>query len=109
MTDYNYYLGSAKQASDFEQTTEYIINYIQKSYDYGIDIAMALSHGKHLNTDNWKPSIQVSIAQDDAIRESETRQFEIEFKEDYNEYKIRARAYENNLTKAYAQLWERCA
>jgi hypothetical protein len=28
--DYNYYLGSARKASDYEMTTEYIINYIKK-------------------------------------------------------------------------------
>ena len=34
-TNYNYYLGSAKQASDYETTTEFLINYIKKLYDYG--------------------------------------------------------------------------
>ena len=37
------------------------------------------------------------------------RQFEIEFKSDYDTYRKRVQVYENNLTKAYALLWERCA
>jgi hypothetical protein len=28
VNDYNYYLGLAKQASDYEMTTEFLINYI---------------------------------------------------------------------------------
>jgi hypothetical protein len=36
--DYYYYLGSAKQASDYEMTTEFLINYIKKTFDYGSDI-----------------------------------------------------------------------
>jgi hypothetical protein len=38
VNDYNYYLGSAKQASDYETTTEFLINYIKKTFDYGSDI-----------------------------------------------------------------------
>jgi hypothetical protein len=32
VNDYNYYLGSAKQASNYEMTTEYLINYIVKTF-----------------------------------------------------------------------------
>jgi hypothetical protein len=38
VNDYNYYLGSAKQASDYEMTTDFLINYIKKTFDYGSDI-----------------------------------------------------------------------
>ena len=37
--DYVFYLGSSKQASDYETTAEYLINYIQETFDYGEDIA----------------------------------------------------------------------
>ena len=42
LKDYNYYLGSSKQASDFESTTEFIINHVKKTYNHGRDIAEAL-------------------------------------------------------------------
>lgn len=42
LTDYNYYLGSAKQASDYETTTEFLINYVKKTFEYGSDIGQAL-------------------------------------------------------------------
>ena len=42
LQDYQYYLGSAKQASDNEATTSHFINQIKKTYAYGNDIATAL-------------------------------------------------------------------
>ncbi len=35
VTEHNYYLGSAKQASDYETTTEFLINHVKKVFDYG--------------------------------------------------------------------------
>jgi hypothetical protein len=35
VNDYNYYLGSAKQASNYETTTAYLTNYIVKTFEYG--------------------------------------------------------------------------
>jgi hypothetical protein len=42
LTDYNYHLGSATQAADYETTTEFIVNYIKTTFDYGDDIGTAL-------------------------------------------------------------------
>jgi hypothetical protein len=42
VNDYNYYLGSAKQTSDYETTTEYLINYIVKTFKYRNNISQAL-------------------------------------------------------------------
>lgn len=109
VTDFNYYLGSSKQASDYETTTEFLINHIKKLYDYGNDIGSALEKLESIDTTAWKPSMQVSGESDDALRAIENKQFEIEFKSDYDTYRKRMQVYENNFTKAYALLWERCA
>ena len=53
--------------------------------------------------------MQVSKDKDDAVRTIENRQYEIEFNSDYDTYRKRVQVYENNLTKSYALLWERCA
>jgi hypothetical protein len=42
LQDYQYYLGSIKQASDYEIMTSYLINQIKKNYTHGNDIATAL-------------------------------------------------------------------
>jgi hypothetical protein len=60
VNDYNYYLGSAKQASDYEMTTKYLINYIFRTFKYGNNIGQALRELEYPNPDSWKPSMQQS-------------------------------------------------
>jgi hypothetical protein len=107
--DYNYYLGSARKASDYEMTTEYIINYIKKTFDYGSDIAQSLKELQDVDTSLWKPTLQQSDDSDDPIKTATVnKQHEVEFQADYDAYQKKLLAYENNKTKAYALLWERC-
>ncbi len=80
IVDYNYYLGSAEQALDYETTTEYLINYIKKTYNYGNDIGTSLKNLEAVDTDPWRPSMQASVAMDAAIQALESKQFKIEFK-----------------------------
>ena len=113
LADHSYYLGSSSQASDYETTTDFIINYIKKTYSEGKDIADALTDLKAQDTDKWKPNLQVSSitgagAQEVIKRETETRQFEIEFKQELSTYTSRKRQYQENLIKAYALIRERC-
>ncbi len=42
INDYLHYLCLAKQASDYEATTEFLINHVKKVYDYSNDIETAL-------------------------------------------------------------------
>ena len=44
--DYVYYIGSAKQASDFVIVTKYLLNHIRKTYTFGDDVADALEKEK---------------------------------------------------------------
>jgi hypothetical protein len=108
VNDYYYYLGSAKQASDYEMTTEFLINYIKKTFDYRSDIGRALKELKEVDTDPWKPTLNHSSDTDAAIQAIQNKQFEMEFKADYDAYRKRVLALENNKTKAYALFWERC-
>jgi hypothetical protein len=61
VNDYNYYLGSAKQASDYETTTKFLINYIVKTFDYGNDIGQALRDFEYPNPGSWKPTMRQSV------------------------------------------------
>lgn len=60
-----FYLGSAKQASDFETTAEYLINHIKGTYDYGQDIATALTEGSPCDMTVHKLTMSVSKLRDD--------------------------------------------
>jgi len=108
LSDYYYYLGSSAQASDYESTTSFVINYIKKTFKKGNDIATALKKLEHPDTDEWRVKLRKSEAEDEETREAENEQFRMEFKSDYEKYQARVDTYNENLVKAYALLWERC-
>jgi hypothetical protein len=93
--DYNYYLGSAKQASNYETTTEFLINYIVKTFEYGNDIGQqALRELEYPHPDSWKPTMRQSThlgndPDDEAQRAFENKQFEIKFKSEFDNFRIR--------------------
>jgi len=107
--DYVYYLGSSKQASDYETTTEYLINHIQQTFDYGDDIAESLSTLTDVNLSMHKPTLQVSSETDNDKKNAENKQFEMEFKEKFAIYMKRVEAYSKNQGKAFAFLLDRCS
>jgi hypothetical protein len=53
LADSIYFIGSPKQAADYQKATDFIINHITKTFDLGNDIATALSNdeGIHCDTD----------------------------------------------------------
>jgi hypothetical protein len=94
VNDYNYYLGSAKQASDYETTTKFLINYIVKTFEYGNDIGQALRELEYPDPDSWKPTMRQSMhlgndPDNEAQRAFENKQFEIEFKSEFDNFCIR--------------------
>ena len=105
--DYFFYVGSSKQASDYEITADFVVNHIKKTFDRGNDIAEALRTLVKANPDVWKPTLQASTDADKEIKEREDKQFVMEYKAELDEAIRRKRTYENNTYKAYALLWER--
>ena len=100
--DYFFYVGSSKQASDFETTSEFLINHVKKTFDRGNDIAEALRTLLPQDTELWKPVLGFSNDANEVVAKQEDRQNEIEFKANLDEFMRRKRMYENNLVKAYA-------
>ena len=107
--DYYYYIGSAKQASDFNLTTDQVINHIKKEYDRGVDVAEALRTGHEPNLQDWQPSLGVSTTVDESVRTVENEQYKMLFKAELDEYMRRKRVFADNKIKAYAFIWDRCA
>ena len=107
--DYFFYVGSSKQASDFETTSEFLVNHVKKTFDRGNDVAEALRTLAPQETNDWKPTLKFSATEGMSEKAQEDRQLEIEFKADLDEFMKRRRMYEDNLFKAYALIWERCA
>ena len=107
VTDYVFFIGSSKQASEFEETKAFLINHIKKTFTFGIDIGTALEDETAARF--AAPRLQKSVSTVDDVKALEDEQFKIEFKEEFNLYMKRKNMYEDNLIKAYAFLWERCS
>ena len=108
LEDHYFYVGSNKQASDFETTYEFLVNYIKRTYTRGNDIAEALRRMENPDTDTRKPSLQISTSTDADENKREGRQYELDYKAEYDEYMKRKRTFEENTYKAYAEIWARC-
>jgi acid phosphatase class B len=74
-----------------------------------MDIGTVLETLQEVDLSDFKPSLRVSLNQDDAIRMTEDKQFEIEFKSEYNEFTKRKQWLEMNLSKDYSFIWDQCA
>ena len=57
-------VGSVKNASEFVTNSKFIINYIQKEYHEGYDIAQALRESKHTDLETNRPVMQHSVKED---------------------------------------------
>jgi hypothetical protein len=111
ITDWTYYIGSAKQASEYETTTEFLVNHIKETFEFGRDIAIAIVNQALINTDAWKPRLQKSADPDPDpdTRATENEQYRMEFQANFNNYGICDCTYTNNIIKAYALFWGKCA
>ena len=78
MEDYDCCIGSIKQASDFEVTTKFIINYTQETFDSGEDVSEALRMMNDPIVAEWRPTMPSSTPEDEAVRDRENREFEID-------------------------------
>ena len=108
--EYQFYVGTSRQAADYESTAEFLINYIKMSFNQGNDIAETLTTMIKINTDDWMPTLKSSWESDDEkVQERENRQFKLQYKAELDKAMKRRRTYNENLYKAYALLWERCA
>jgi hypothetical protein len=108
ITDWNYYIGSAKQASEFEAITEFLLNYIREQFEFGNDIAKAIDDQEPVDTKIWRPSLQKSQSEDPETKKNENEEFRMEFQAALQTYQKRQSLYESNTIKAYALFWGRC-
>ena len=109
INDYQFYIGTNKQASEYETASEFVINYIKRTFDRGNDIAETLRTLSIQETEKWMPELKMSNETDEAIKTKENRQYELEYKAKLDKAIMRVDKYQQNLYKAYAFLWEKCS
>jgi hypothetical protein len=108
LADYIYHLGSAKQASDYELVSQFIINYIRKEFTNVDDIGDALEDKQEVNLDVHRPSITMSQAQDAVTQDKEDQENEKIFEAQVRVFVARQAMYTTNKIKAFALIFEQC-
>jgi hypothetical protein len=98
-------LGTAKQASEYEATTLFIINDIKKEFEHGIDTAKALDEIKEFEISHFRPALQMSASKDLSIKILEDCQYKLEFKKEFSIRMKIKQSYEKNKIKAYEIIW----
>ena len=109
LSDHIYHVGSAKQASDFVTVTNFIINYVRRTFNKGNGIATALEQEKELDLDSLAPTLKVSTEADPVIKAREERQFDKQFEVEYRSHNERKIKYEENRSAVAATLWNQCS
>ena len=104
-----FYIGSSKQSSDYENTSQYLINNIKKEYVRGNDISEALRALTRPDIEKWEPTLTISSKTDVNAKAKEDKQNELKYKMEYDAYLKRKNIFEENEYKAYADLWEHYA
>ena len=74
ISDCCFYVGSSKQASDYELTAEFVINYIKETFNYGKDIGEAVRTLVNPDPEEWKPTLKFSASTDAATKIQEDTQ-----------------------------------
>ena len=100
INDYHFYIRTNKQASKYKNASEFMINYIKRTFDRGNDIAETLRTLSMQETEKWMPILKMSSANDESIKTRENRQYEIEYKSKLDEAIKREDKYQQNLYKA---------
>jgi hypothetical protein len=109
INDWNYYIGLAKHASEFEAITKFLFHYIKQNFEFGNNFVKAITMQEPIITKLWKPSLQLNRNADPELKEVQNQEYKIKFKADYDLYWAREQIYNNNVTKTYALFWDRCA
>jgi len=77
LEDYWYYVRSTHQASDYENTTEFIINHIKKTFEQGNYISKEIWTMTAMDQSKWEPTLQMSTDADINIATRENKQYEM--------------------------------
>ena len=78
--DYHFYIGTNNHSLEYKNSSEFIINYIKRTFDRGNDLVEIIRTLKIQDTDKLMPTLKMSIVQDPEMVKRENRQFELEYK-----------------------------
>ena len=101
-----YYVGSAKQADNYNNTTKAILAYIQRTFNHGTDVMQALDDLNDIDTAKWRPKPETADA---TASDMEKKMVEQINASKVKKYVDQMELYEDNMNKAYALILGQCA
>ena len=105
MKFYPHTVGSQQQSVTYDTVKDHIVQYVQKTYKHGIDIAESLDKEVIKDLTTLTPGRRVSVIADADRKKVEQEGFDIEFKIRMEEHIKRVQQLEENKTKAYALIY----
>ena len=112
LADYVFYIGSSKQESEYAKISQFILNHVQKEFDYGDDIADALENEVEWNETPHLPVLKVIPKEEEGDQKRSTEEREALEKANFTFYQYevqefikRRKAYQTNKGKAYALIY----
>src|SRR5210317_1239889 len=91
--------------STYSSVKEAIVQYVQKTYKNGHDIAKSLKDQTMINLDTEEPIRAISINNDDSERSIEQSGYDIKYQEQLRRHLDRKDALKENVSKAYALIF----
>jgi hypothetical protein len=106
--EYKFYphtVGSQQQSVTYDTVKDHIVQYVQKNYKNGIDIAESLDKETMKDLTALQPTRKASTNADAATKQLEQDGFDIEYKVHIQEHLKRVQQLEENKTKSYALIY----
>ena len=100
-----YFIGNMKQADNYNNTTEAILSYIQRTYDYGNDVMEALEALEEKDFNDLMPK-KGDLGASPTEDQKEVAMMIL--KSEVQKFVERKQKYTNNMNKAYALILGQC-
>ena len=105
MKFYPHTVGSQQQSVTYDTVKDHIVQYVQKTYKNGIDIAESLEKESMKDLTTMSPTRQVSSKTDADEKKVEQDGYDIVYKVEIQEHLKRVQQLEENKTKTYALVY----
>jgi len=96
------------QTATYATIKDHIVQYVQKTYKDGMDVAASLRDMQKKDLKSLKPGRKISIEADAATKKIEQAGFDIEFNAELSRWMDRRDNLETNLGKAHALIIANC-
>ena len=105
MKFYPHTVGTQSQSVTYDTVKDHIVQYVQKTYKNGLDIAESLDKEVMKDMTTLAPSRFISTNTDEAAKQVEQDGYDILYKVNLQEHIKRVQQLEENKTKAYSLIY----